>query len=82
VGLAGTSHLNYPERRSTGSLRINGKLHTYPPQVKRAVAGLYGAEGFFSTKFEDCPQNCTLSMAEYSNIQVCVVFTTDHFPFP
>jgi hypothetical protein len=83
VGLAGTYHLNYPEIRSSGSLRRNGKLHTYLSEVKRRAAVLYGAEEFFSQKFENCPQNWTLPMAEDSNIQVCVVvFTTDHFRLP
>jgi len=27
VGLAGTSHVDYPEIRPSGSLRKNGKLH-------------------------------------------------------
>jgi hypothetical protein len=38
MDLAGTSHVDYPEIRPSGSLRQNGKLHTYPPEVKRTVA--------------------------------------------
>jgi hypothetical protein len=41
MGLAGTSHVNYPEIRPSGSLRRNGKPHDYPPEVKRMVAKLY-----------------------------------------
>jgi hypothetical protein len=36
--LAGTSHVNYPEIRPSGSLRRNEKLHDYPPDVKGMVA--------------------------------------------
>jgi hypothetical protein len=38
MGLAVSSHVDYPEIRPSGSLRKNGKLHTYPPEVKRTVA--------------------------------------------
>jgi len=38
MGLAGTSHVDYPEIRPSCSLRRNGKLHTYPTEVKRTVA--------------------------------------------
>jgi hypothetical protein len=41
VGLAGTSHTDYPEKRPSGSLRRNRKLHAFPPEVKRMVAILY-----------------------------------------
>jgi len=37
VGLAGNSHVNYPEIRTSGSLRRNGELHTYPSELKRTV---------------------------------------------
>jgi hypothetical protein len=38
VGLAGTSHTDYPEIRPSCSIRRNCKLHVFPPKVKRMVA--------------------------------------------
>jgi hypothetical protein len=37
VGLAGTSHTDYPEIRPSGSLRRKWKLHVFPAKMKRMV---------------------------------------------
>jgi hypothetical protein len=40
VGLEGTSHVNYTKIKLSGCLRRNGKLQTYPPEVKRMAASV------------------------------------------